>query len=376
MPDSESTVMVIDSVNGHNRLTRNWVLGRLWRDFNDKLDDEMKDETSHIPSEQGDRLAQASPADARRGKRNNQQPFEGLRITIYEVEESNVKKAVTQGVPSLDSVWFMGIAVIAIQLAIAAIPWGLNGQWDTFLVTVAGNLFAVSTASLPQWRSEKWAAPRKGGQTVAITEGNGSRSVMVVLGKRGVGLDLEIMARGTRTAPAFLSTRVWNSVLAALWVMLLITVAGMEENTWCKFHKLLILFCFLCLRTHFRPYLLEFIVVINEFYPGSDLLGIGLLGSIQNLVAASIPRSPGALGLHLKENPLKIKGRRVAQVLREAEEKCPFLGTALLDIFFPGSLRIRKDDTDNLDFWRKALKERYNENKHGVRLDALSTNTI
>lgn len=95
------------------------------------------------------------------------------------------------------------------------------------------------------------------------------------------------------------------------------------------------------------------------------------MGSIQNLVAASIPRSPAALGLHFKKDTLKIKGRRVAQVLREAEEKHGLLGTALLDVFFPGSLRVRREDTDDFNFWTKALKERYDENKHGVRLDRL-----
>lgn len=236
--------MVIDIFNGHSRLTRNWVLGRLWRDFNDSLDDEMKDEGLHIPPEQGNQQKQARPADSggQGGKRKETRPFEGLRITIYEVEEGSLKKPIVHGIPSLDAVWFMGIAIIVMQLGIAAIPWGINNQWDAFLVTAAGNLFAVGTASLPQWRSEKWAAPKKGGQTVAITEGNGSRSVMVILGKRGVGLDLETMARGTRTAPAFLSTRIWNSVLAVLWVLLLMTVAGMKENTWCKFRKLLLAF--------------------------------------------------------------------------------------------------------------------------------------
>lgn len=92
------------------------------------------------------------------------------------------------------------------------------------------------------------------------------------------------------------------------------------------------------------------------------------MGSIQNLVAASIPRSPEALGLHFKKDPLKIKGQRVAQVLREAEERHPLLGTALLSVFFPGSMRVRREDTDNFNFWEKALKERYDENKYGVRL--------
>lgn len=52
--------MVIDSVNGHSRLARNWLLGRLWRDFNDDLEDEMMEERPHITAERGDQKEQAS----------------------------------------------------------------------------------------------------------------------------------------------------------------------------------------------------------------------------------------------------------------------------------------------------------------------------
>ncbi|VZH95082.1 unnamed protein product, partial [Fusarium fujikuroi] len=302
MPDSESMLTVINVNSGHSRLTKNWVLGRLWRDLNDNIDKGLKDEAPHISAEQGDLQEQAASTYSRKeSMQKEKRPFEGLRITVYEVEENTPEKPITHGIPSLDFVWYMGIAVIVMQLGIAAIPWGIHGQWDTFMITVVGNLLAVGTASLPQWRSEKWAAPKQGGQTVAITEGNGSRSVIVILGKKGVGLHLEVMARGTRTAPAFLSTKIWNSVLALLWVMLLVTVAGMEQNTW-------------------------------------YLLAIGILGSFQNLIAASIPRSPAAMGLHLRKRPVSIKGFRVAEVLKEAEERFPLLGSALLEVFFPGSL--------------------------------------
>ncbi|OJD33068.1 uncharacterized protein BKCO1_3300061 [Diplodia corticola] len=330
MPESGSTLLVIDPNSGHSRQTKNWILDRLWRDFNDRLDDTMRDELPHIPPGDGDNEQQEP---ARRGNGDGQgqkRPFEGLRVTVFEFED---KPPNEHGVPALDLVWFMGILVIAVQLGIAAIPWGVNGQWDTFLVTAAGNLFAGMSGSLPQWRREKWACPKKGGQTVAITEGNGSRSVIVILGKRGVGLDLEILARGTRTVPASPFTRITNTILAVFWILLLITVAAMKQSTW-------------------------------------YLLGIGLLGSIQNVIAASIPRSPAALGIHIKEHET-IHHRRVSEVLRRVEEKYPLLGTALLDVFFPGSLRIRKEDIESIAFWRAALEARYKENKHGVRLDRL-----
>lgn len=102
----------------------------------------------------------------------------------------------------------------------------------------------------------------------------------------------------------------------------------------------------------------------------ADLLSIGLLGSIQNLVAASIPRSPSALGIHIKEKTT-IKGRRVSEVLKEVERQYPLLGTALLDVFFPGSLRVDKTNVEDISFWKTAMSLRFKENKHGIRLDRL-----
>lgn len=236
MPDSESTLLIIEPNSSHTRQTKNWILGRLWRDFNDRLDDSVRVEQQHEPSSNDSRADQRVPpptAEKDGEHRQTQEPpFEALRVTIFEFKDGvGVNE---QGVPVLDWVWLMGILVIVVQLGIAIIPWGVNGQWDIFLVTAAGNLFAIASGSLPQWWREKWACSKKGGQTVAITEGNGSRSVIVILKKEGVGLDLEVLARGTRTAPASKLTRLANIALAVLWILLLITVQAIEQNAWCE----------------------------------------------------------------------------------------------------------------------------------------------
>lgn len=237
MPDSKSALLVIEPNSCHTRQTSNWILGRLWRDLNYRLDDLLKDEQQHQASSSNKRVDQqmSPPPGTEKGRRNKKAqapPFEALRITVFEFKDG--VNASEQGVPALDWVWFTGIIVIAVQLAIAVVPWSVNGEWDIFLVTVAGNLFAVISGSLPQWRREKWACPKKGGQTVAITEGNGSKSVIVILGKSGVGLDLEVLARGTRTAPASSFTKLANTTLAILWIMLLITVQAIQQKAWCK----------------------------------------------------------------------------------------------------------------------------------------------
>lgn len=65
------------------------------------------------------------------------------------------------------------------------------------MVTVIGNFLALVGSSLPQWNTEKWSCPKEGGATVTITQGNGSRNAITILGKPKIGLDLEILARGT-----------------------------------------------------------------------------------------------------------------------------------------------------------------------------------
>ena len=100
----------------------------------------------------------------------------------------------------------------------------------------------------------------------------------------------------------------------------------------------------------------------------SDLLGVGVLGSVQNIVAASVARTPGALGIHLKHVET-IRAARVAEVLRKVETRYEFVGTSLLDVFFPGSLRVK--EAADMEFWQTALDKRMRPNDYGTRLDCL-----
>ncbi|KAF2182949.1 hypothetical protein K469DRAFT_751827 [Zopfia rhizophila CBS 207.26] len=241
--------------SGHYRTMKTWILSKLLSDFDNRIDEEMKYEQAHDPpSETGEptqlaatRKSQDSAAQARL--------WEALRVSIFEVDENPPCK---HGVPTLDWVWFSGFIVILVQLAISILPWIINGEWAIFMITLTGNALALIGASLPQWSQEKWACPKTGGSTVTLTQGNGSRHAVVILGRKGVGLDFEILARGTRTAKESLVTRTATAVLALLWIVLLVNVSGLKQNTW-------------------------------------YLLGIGLLGSVQNLIAAGAARTPNAL---------------------------------------------------------------------------------
>lgn len=72
------------------------------------------------------------------------------------------------------------------------------------------------------------------------------------------------------------------------------------------------------------------------------------------------------MGIHLKE-VVTFRGKKVAHVLKQLEERYPLVGTSLVDVFFPGSLRVTTDE--DFAFWRKAIRSRYTPNKHGRRID-------
>lgn len=236
MPEvAYGSTMVVGAVSGHSRVSTNWLLSKLLADFDEKVDKEMRSEQAH-PLQQKQTFESKTYDSDKVGMSNvttvaRKPAWEALRVSVLQVDSES---PLPPGVPTLDWVWLSGMATIVIQIALSIIPWILDGDWVIFMIIAAGNLFALVGASLPQWREEKWPCPRTGGSTVILTQGNGSRHATVILGKKGCGLDLEILARGTRTAKSSVYTRLITALLACLWVMLLITVAGVSQNTWCK----------------------------------------------------------------------------------------------------------------------------------------------
>ncbi|PWY94985.1 hypothetical protein BO94DRAFT_530874, partial [Aspergillus sclerotioniger CBS 115572] len=331
MPETDMlSTLVIRADTGHVRTTSSWVLGRMLRDLDDRYDEEMENEEAHVSPWQA---ISAHPPSAEcrspgEQKKKKKKPWEALHISVYEVIDEEGYK---HGVPHRDWVWYSGFLVILVQLVIAMLPWVLHGEWGTFFITAYGNLLALLEGSLPQWRKEKWSCPRKGGATVTLTQGNGSRHAVVILGKKGVGLDLEILARGTRTSAPSHFTRVAAALLTIQWIGLLITADGLEIDTW-------------------------------------YLLGIGALGSIQNVISAGAPRSPSALGVHIRDLGQPIRGKRVADALKAAEQQYPGVGMSLVPIFFPGSMRVEPSE---FDFWRAAQQRQMGPNSHGTRIDNL-----
>lgn len=210
------------------------------------------------------------------------------------------------GLPSRDWAWWSGLFVSLLQLGIAAIPWGLHSNWGIFLATAIEILLAYLSASLPQWRQEKWSAATRE-KDVAVTIGNGNKHVIVILGAQH-GLDMEDLATGK--APDLLSTRIYTSLLAVFWLVLLITCCGIKRDSW-------------------------------------YLLAVGGLSMAQNLIVASVPRTPAALGLPIElvssgnEDqivPEIFAEPKVMWTIMEFEEKHRGRGNALVKEFFPGKL--------------------------------------
>jgi hypothetical protein len=312
----EIDIKVINLRSGYARDNRSWLLSRLVNTYSYWMPPEVKARTTNIAVTS---KARTSGLPTTRLAADVHNPIithpitsgtpavPALCITVYKWREG-----AKQGVPTRDWVWWSGFAVTALQLGVSAIPLGWYDDWAILLATACGTLLCYASASLPQWRREKWHArlnrPDKL-KNVALTLGNGSQHVIVILGAAG-SLDLEDLASGR--APERLSTRVSTLTLAVCWLALLITCTGIRANTW-------------------------------------YLLAVGGMGMLHNLVIAGAPRYPESLGLPIElvktstMDPVIFAQRKVMQTLMELEEAYTGYGKALLDEFFPGKLREWED---------------------------------
>jgi hypothetical protein len=297
MPQSpDYPCLVVNGKSGYARANRSWIISRTLRDFDFWKDEKVKVEEKKLLEVLKQKLvAKGLP---------NVEPRVPLSASIY-----NVSAKQHAGTSTPDFIYAISFLVILVQLGIAAIPCALYGDWAILMVTGAGTALAWATAALPQWREEKVGACRKEStKTFVITSGNGTKDVIVIRGG-GVGLDLEdLAAANARTS---IHTRIALCVFAILWIALLITVAGLKQNTW-------------------------------------FLLGVGGIGTLQNILVAALPRKPSAYGLHL-EYERTIAKEKVMSTLMALEEEQAGLGRSLLAIFFPGEMR-----EDEIEWWANA----------------------
>lgn len=296
LPSPELPAVVFSIGQGYVRNNNSWVIARLIRDFELRLPEEARN-----PLE--DMLATAD-----HGKPAKKA---GLCITIFKA--GNTEKA---GVPHRDKLWYSGYFIAAVQLGIAAVPWGLHKVWEIFAVTLCGTALAFVTAGLPHWTRERWACRKDSNKTFVISRGNGAQHAIVIRGN-GQSLDLEDLAAasGEGVGSAIGTTTVY-AVLTTLWCALLVTVSGIEAHTW-------------------------------------YLVAVGAIGMVHTVIVAGAPRCSGAFGIHLDFERV-IVNKKVMKALQEAELCIPGLGRSMLTTFFPADLR-----DDEVEWWkRNPVKKR------------------
>ncbi|KAK7953042.1 hypothetical protein PG988_013736 [Apiospora saccharicola] len=314
LPPPDYPAKVLNLRSGYVRENRNWVVGRLLRDLETRV--ARKDRLD------GDNSA--------------------LRITIYDALQ-NRSGGLTQfrWTPN----HFVALVIIAAQFGLAVGPIVLYGEWDIMMIIAVGTFLAQMAGSLPQWRAEKLPNRQNRTEVYALTQGNGSREVVVIFGK-GECLDLEGLAaltnpRGGKiwekftgdnvlTAPqinqgakglesptqpdpelrklrkfyglplGFWLTRVVVTVQSILWLLLLVNVSTPRENNW-------------------------------------FLLGIGAIGMFQNGISAGSERDPKHRNLPIRKVDT-IRSQKVMDGFMDFEVAYG-LGKPLLHEFFPGDLQ-------------------------------------
>lgn len=295
MPLPDCACKVINGKSGYVRENSSWVIGRLMRDFDMWANDETR---RHLERMIGNswkfQQANAERRQPGSGSLVAKPAQTSLCVSVYEALPAR------PGRPDKDMVYWSGFAVAVVQLGIAAIPCGLFGDWGILLLTGVGILLAFASGSLPQFTKAKWPCRRDSNKTVILTKGNGCQHAIIILSSAGKGLDLEDLAASPTNLDTVdhLQTRSATIVLAVLWILLLITAAGIKANTW-------------------------------------FLLAVGGIGMLHAMFVAGYMRYPAAFGIPLEFQEV-IGEPKVMETLLAVESKYPQVGKSMIDMFFPG----------------------------------------
>ncbi len=336
MPDPDVACEVITISSGIKKSSNSWTLGRLLRDLEREVNNFQTWKEVIGPDDiPGDLIETTDPNRMCKIVGEN---TASLLVTICTAQPG-------AGVPQRDGFFVLYLFIAFLQLIVSAIPTILWGNWSILFLTALGTVLAVFTASLKEWRLEKYQARRHSKHTYAITRGNGHRHVFII--KPGIqdnstgkypGLHLDDLAGAVRKADNW--TRIKSVILAVIWIWYLIMAGGLKENTW-------------------------------------FLLIVGMLGMVQNVYVAGrhqrskdhgIPLELGyTYGLKRLNKAEKIDGlktkknnedvfnmtppRKAMLVLMDVELDYPKIGQALIREFFPNKDTWRNWETE---WWNKA----------------------
>ena len=318
MPGSDTPCTVINVSSGQSRSNGSWILGRVMRDFEYWMKQDGPEVHKMVTELRQNKhkwdLDQAQEQTKRTGAapKVERPKLAGLVVSFWKVDEDKRSRV---GKPGTDILFWSGVVTSIVQLGVAAIPFGLYGDWGYFLVTAAAIILCLATGAQKQWKREKWACrifeegdkPRH----YIMTRGNGAQHALVIE-CNGVGMNLEDLCTGfdNLDSPAISkATRLTMVGLAVLWVCLLITSSALTDNAW-------------------------------------FLIAVGSIGMLQNIFVAGWSRKPQSLGLPLKFDGV-IGHRKVIEALYKVEERLPKAGQRLAGQFFPAGLR--KDEEDKLN---------------------------
>ena len=299
LPQPDCVSIVVNRKSGNTKRNESWVIGRLIRDLEMKYNQKEKYD----------------------GK-----AFRVIRLEAKDAWAQKLKNRQGEAIPDPphhDKVWwsFSLCAILQFGLALAPIFINQARNWRILLVTGAGTILALIHGSLPQWKKEKYNCRMTDAgkeTTFILTRGNSHQYVFVIHVACGVrSLNLEDLAVSRRIG-ASKRMRVVSVTLATSWIMLLVAIGGLAQDTW-------------------------------------FLLGVGGVGMLHNIIVAGYKRGTSAHGVPLDtDNPHLINDvpGNVMNGLKAAERKEPGLGLALLKVFFPGRLR-----ADEEQFWQRAADD-------------------
>jgi hypothetical protein len=299
LPDPDCPSIVINCRSGYTSTNQSWILGRLIRHhttWRKELDANHLVENA-LALQREKSLELAFRRDGELPSSPDLVPLRGIPIFVYR-GIGNLKRDGQKLSPKRDWAWSFGVIVTIAQMGIAAIPAGLYKEWEILMITAAGTTLAYLTGYMHQVTQGGAGVQRKSTKTFALTEGNGSQNVFVIIGN-GSCPDLDQLARVD--VPDSNAAIYMTAALLVLWISLLITVTALRTNTW-------------------------------------YMVGVGGLGMLQNVIVAGAPRSPAAIGIHARLEEV-IYQPKVMHTLYELEEKYPRVGAALLPVLFQGPLR-------------------------------------
>ncbi|KAI1122945.1 hypothetical protein F5Y10DRAFT_286658 [Nemania abortiva] len=344
LPPPDYPVKVFNLDSGYSRDNKNWVIGRIVRDMEAFL------------------------------SRDKPMLGRAIRISVWKAKE-NPNRYTKH---SYSKIHILGLATTTIQLAIASIPLILYGDWSILFLTAAGTLLAIVTGSLPQWRAEKLPNRQHSKAKFALTSGNGSRDIMVVIGD-GQCLDLEELCleetprnerpwekfsreqTGLPTEPKMVPGGLLHFYRTMTCIMNTMTIGGLPSGFW-------ITLCVCVVQSLAWLVLLITTAAIAEHT--WFLILVGLIGMFQNAYLAAVERSPRNRNLPL-EHVETILMKKVMDGLMDLEvaHGC---GRALVSEFFPGPLREEEDawwkgDTkayDDIRFQARNTRGRTDKSRH------------